>query len=78
MNASTHNIDILESTLRRRGILLKILLTDRTTKKNIIWATDSYENYGKDFLAEKQIKSELVTGRYGLLIQPRAAKSLVE
>ena len=75
---STYNIDVLENALRRKGALLDILLIDRTTKNNIIWGTDSYENYGKYFEAKKQIKSELVTGKYGLLIQPRASKSLAE
>lgn len=75
---STRNIDILENTLRRTGNLLDILLIDRTTKKNIFWATDSYEKLGKEFLAQKRITTTLVTGKYGLLIQPRAAKSLDE
>ncbi len=72
------SIDIKESVLRRTGSLLDILLTDHTTKRNIIWATDSYEKFGKEFLCDKNIKSNLVTGKYNLLIQPRAAKSLEE
>jgi len=75
---SMYDIDVKESTLRRTGDLLDILLIDRTTKKNIIWATDSYEDRGQNYLHSKRIKSELVTGRNGLLIQPRAAKSLEE
>lgn len=78
MNVSTRNIDVLENTLRRRGALLDVLLLDRTTKKNIIWATDSYEKLGQKFSTQKRIMPALVTGKYGLLIQPRAAKSLVE
>ena len=78
MNASTNNIDILENTLRRIGNLLDILLIDRTTKKNIIWATDSYEKHGKGFSPNLCIAPELVTGKFGLLIQPRASKSLEE
>lgn len=74
----TKDADILENTLRRNGELLEILLIDRTTKRNIIWATDSYEKLGKKFSPKKQIKSELVTGVYGSLIQPRAVKSRVE
>lgn len=73
-----YDIDILENILRRTGKLLNILLIDRTTKKNILWATDSYEKFGKEFTPKKQIKPELVTGMNGLLIQPRAAKSLTE
>lgn len=74
------DIDILENSLRQRGRLLDILLYDHTTKRNIIWATDSYtRKYGKDFAPNKQIKPELVTGKiYGKLIQPRAAKSKEE
>lgn len=72
-------IDVLENHLRQRGRLLDILLLDRTTKKNIIWATDSYEKkYGKLYAPKKQILPDLVTGEYGLLIQPRAAKSREE
>lgn len=75
------NIDVFENSLRNRGELLKILLKDRTTKKNIIWATDSYNTTQKKndpFASKKQIKPELVTGIYGKLIQPRAVKTLEE
>lgn len=71
-------IDIQENSLRRRGDLLDILLIDRTTGMNIIWATDSYEAISKEFAPKKQIKNELVTGQFGELIQPRAAKSIAE
>lgn len=71
-------IDISEKALRRKGDLLNALLIDRTTKKNIIWATDSYLSRGKDFAPKKAITPDLVTGVYNKLIQPRAAKSLQE
>lgn len=71
-------IDISEKILRRKGDLLDTLLIDRTTRKNIIWATDSYLSRGKEFGSKKHIKADLVTGIYGKLIQPRAAKSLEE
>lgn len=77
--ARIENADILENKLRQVGDLLDILLTNQTTKKNIIWAADSYEHYGKAFGPREQIKPELVTGKqYGKLIQPRAVKSLEE
>ena len=72
------DIDIRENTLRYKGGLLDILLIDRTTKKNIIWATNSYEEQSKEFAPKKLIMPDLVTGRHDLLIQPRAAKSLEE
>ena len=66
--------------MRRSGELLDILLFDRSNspEANIIWATDSYEHLGQGFEFEKQIKPDLVTGKYQNLIQPRAAKSIVE
>jgi hypothetical protein len=78
-----NQIDISENTLRNRGRVLDILLTDRTLYKpsrphNIIWATDSYLKYGKNYAPTKQIKREQVTGVNGKLIQPRAAKSIEE
>jgi len=80
---SVSKIDIRENTLRNRGRVLDILLADRTRHKpsrphNIIWATDSYLKYGKDYAATKQIKREQITGLNGKLIQPRAAKSKEE
>ncbi|AHB41957.1 hypothetical protein RAAC3_TM7C00001G0084 [Candidatus Saccharibacteria bacterium RAAC3_TM7_1] len=76
--ASALEIDIQENSLRRRSDLLDILLIDRTTGRNIIWATDSYEAIGREFAPKKQIKKELVTGQFGELIQPRAAKPIAE
>jgi hypothetical protein len=76
--APSSEIDIKESILRRKGDLLDTLLKDCTTGRNIIWATDSYQRYGKEFHPKKQMKPELVTGAYNKLIQPRAAKSLAE
>ena len=54
--------------------LLSILLFDRTTRGNIIWATNNYESLGPDYYAEKQILPEQVSGSN--IIQPRVAKSL--
>lgn len=78
-----NQIDISENTLRNRGRVLDVLLADRTLYKpsrphNIIWATDSYQKYGKNYAPTKQIKREQVTGANGRLIQPRAAKSIEE
>jgi len=79
MIALMNNIDISENKLRKSDGLLDILLIDHTTKKNIIWATDSYKNpTNKKFDPKKRITSSLITGIYGKLIQPRAAKSLDE
>jgi hypothetical protein len=76
--ATSNGIDILENSLRKKGKLLDILLLDRTTGRNIIWATDSYQYFGDDYAPKKQILPDLVTGEHGELIQPRAAKSREE
>ena len=72
------NIDIREDYLLKKDNLLEFLLEDKTTSKNILWATDSYAAMGEMFLPLSEIKTELVTGAYGKLIQPRAVKSKEE
>jgi len=75
----TKNIDIREDYLLKKDNLLEILLQDKSTNKNILWATDSYEKkYGNIFAPQAEIKTELVTGEFGRLIQPRAVKSKEE
>ena len=72
-------IDISEDKLIKRSAdLLKILLKDRTTKKNIVWATHSYELLGNEFSSREQITLSKLTGKYINLIQPRAEKSKYE
>jgi type II restriction enzyme len=73
-----NTIDIREDYLAKKDNLLEILLQDKTTSKNILWATDSYQSKDEMFAPNAQIKSELVTGIYGSLIQPRAIKSKEE
>jgi len=70
-----NKIDIREDYLLKKDDLLEILLQDKTTNKNIIWATDSYEQKGTMYLPLSPIMSELITGNNGTLIQPRATKS---
>lgn len=71
-------IDIREDYLLQKNDLLKILLNDKTTNKNIIWATDSYEKKGKKYMPQSPVSSTLITGKNGNLIQPRAVKSKEE
>jgi len=77
-NSIYKNIDIREDYLLKKDDLLEILLQDKTTGKNILWATDSYEVKGKKFAPLAPITSDLVTGKNGRLIQPRAVKSKEE
>lgn len=73
------SIDISEEQLALESAdLLKILLKDRTIKKNIVWATHSYELLGKGFAPSDRITPSRVTGTYASLIQPRSEKSKYE
>ena len=78
LKKSIQEIDIREDYLLKKGQLLDILLQDKTTNKNIIWATDSYQKRGKKYAPLAPITSELITGINGTLIQPRAVKSKEE
>lgn len=54
--------------------VLKILLKDKTTKKNIIWATDEYANFGTGYSASDEIYPTDIEG-IASVITPRVAKS---
>lgn len=56
--------------------VLNLLLQDKTTKNNIIFATDTYESYGPGFSATDQITVEKILGFDEFEIQPRIMKSL--
>lgn len=71
-------IDIREDYLLRKDHLLELLLQDKTTGNNILWATDSYDSNGHLFAPTANITSDLITGSLGNLIQPRALKSKTE
>lgn len=68
-------IDILEDKLyQQEPKLLKTLLIDRTTQKNIFWATDSYTDNGEGYQRHDQLTEEAITGVHGKIIMPRALK----
>jgi hypothetical protein len=74
----TQSIDIREDYLLKQDHLLEILLQDKTTGDNILWATDSYDSNGHLFAPSAKITADLITGTLGSLIQPRALKSKTE
>jgi len=74
--------DVIENDIREKMLhILELLLFDRTAStptitKNIVWANDNYKKYGSvAYSATAQIKPELITGKYGSLIMPRALKT---
>ena len=58
--------------------VLDILLIDRTTRKNIIFATDSYAEKGELYTARCQISRQLLESGRECIIQPRVLKALEE
>jgi hypothetical protein len=54
--------------------VLKALLRDKTTKKNIVWADNEYSYLGHGFHADDQITVEKITGRGNKTIRPRTEK----
>ncbi len=68
------NIDTSEESLLRLDGILDILLKDRTTGGNIIWATDDYSDRGEAYGATCPIRTEQITGENATLIQPRIKK----
>lgn len=73
MNKQT-SIDTLEDLYELDNELLEILLKDKTTKQNIVWATNDYDYLGNGYRLQDEITTELITGLHSKLIQPRTAK----
>lgn len=70
-------VDIIENDILELGEnIMKLLLKDRTTKKNIIWATNDYKIYG--LKAEEEMKVHQITGENTKIIQPRVTKNKKE
>lgn len=63
--------DVIELNPR----ILTVLLKDHSSNKNIIWATNHYEELGSLYKKTSEITPSLITGRNGMVIQPRTAKS---
>lgn len=68
--------DIFINDVRKKyPDILEILLVDHTTKKNIIWATEHYVQFGKRFDYNSHISPKLITGNNGNVILPRVCKN---
>ena len=67
---------VIDLDLLQDRSVLPILLHDKTTGQNIIWATDTYETYGEGYSAKEPFTAVLVTGKNSSIIQPRIAKAI--
>ncbi len=67
--------DFIEGFCRRYPThVLEILLCDRTTGKNIIWADNEYEALGNGYTGDDEITTAKILGISGGVIKPRIAK----
>lgn len=71
----TNLIQIKEFPVRP---VLPILLQDKTTKKNIIWATNSYAALGTEYADDNQMTTTALIGMDAILLQPRVLKAQAE
>jgi hypothetical protein len=75
----SEEIDIKENYIKQLDDnLLSILLKDRSSNKNIIWATDNYAFRGPSFESQEPINIKCITGKFGQVIRPRVDKSQKE
>ena len=71
-----NKIDIKENYIYHLdNELLTILLQDKASGKNIIWATDNYSSRGFGYRSQDNITIESITGHHGNVIKPRTEKS---
>ena len=69
-------IDIIEEELMTMSEkLFNVLLKDRTTKKNICWATDHYIAFGDAYYPQEPITKDLITGKNSHIISPKEVEA---
>lgn len=73
-------MDVLENLIQLQSFpvrtTLDILLKDKTTKKNIIWATSSYKELGEQYADDRQITVTALTGLNPIMLQPKIMKAM--
>ena len=74
-----HPIDVKENAIQALDPkILALLLKDKTTRKNIIWATNDYAFLGSAYTFSQEITIEAITGVNGTVIRPRIEKTKAE
>ena len=70
-------INIQDDILRLRAMgLLERLLQDKTTKGNILWATDAYAHLGDGYNPGEEIRCVRITGENSDIIKTRARRAM--
>ena len=81
MKAEARDISMLERDILEWDIpeeVLAVLLKDRTTGRNLIWATDDYAERGKGFAASDEIQIGQIIDKNNPVIRPRVDKAAEE
>lgn len=79
INMQNMRVEVKENILYFLDVsIFKTLLFDRTTRKNIIWATNDYASFGEQYAADQQILPTCIKGLWGNTIRPRSDKSKTE
>ncbi len=75
-NSIRQKIDLSEEEIFSWGHdILQTLLLDRTTGRNIYWATDDYAERGDGFTFYDEITIDNITGFFSRTVQPRVLKT---
>lgn len=76
---NVNRIDIPENDIYELDKkLLSLLLKDKSSGRNIIWATDNYLSLGKGYSNDDKITVKSITGRNCGIVKPRVKKSKQE
>ena len=69
-------VNIQDDIIRLHSIgVLELLLADKTTGNNILWATEAYADHGPQYSATSEIMAALITGESNIgIIRTRARK----
>lgn len=67
---------LMDLDIGRIWTLLPLLLADKTTKQNIIWATATYESLGRNYLANQEMSPHMVAGVRAFTLQARTVKTV--
>jgi len=74
-----YKIDILEEDIKEfSSQIIEMLLLDRSTNKNLFWATNDYQIYGPGFYFNDEITVKAVTGTHSDILKPRTEKTKEE
>ena len=69
-------LDVVEESICAfDSSILRRLLQDKTTKRNILWATKDYESLGPEYGETCEIIPELITGRKHIVDPAEICKS---